>query len=160
VHAFDAREGSSFRISLTYDEPTETGKTTAHTDTFHGRFVKLIPNERVVEVVEFETPIPIQSEVPPFDVRLQPCQHIVPPSGDDLEMPLGVGKTIGVDSPDVLTAAALPVDDPSRREHTQMLRHPLPGRLKVIGKHGDRSGPPSGQTLEENQSCRVAERRE
>ena len=30
VHAFDAREGGSFRVSLTYDEPTRTGKTTAH----------------------------------------------------------------------------------------------------------------------------------
>jgi uncharacterized protein YndB with AHSA1/START domain len=58
VHAFDAREGGAFRISLTYDEPTGTGKTTAHTDTFHGRFVKLVTNEQVVEVVEFETTDP------------------------------------------------------------------------------------------------------
>ena len=58
VHAFDPREGGSFRISLTYNEPTGTGKTTAHTDTYHGRFVKLVPNERVVEVVEFETTDP------------------------------------------------------------------------------------------------------
>jgi uncharacterized protein YndB with AHSA1/START domain len=46
------------RISLTYDTPTGVGKTTAHTDTFHGRFVKLVPDERVVEVVEFETADP------------------------------------------------------------------------------------------------------
>jgi uncharacterized protein YndB with AHSA1/START domain len=58
VHAFEGREGGSFRISLTYDAPTGVGKTTAHTDTFHGRFVKLVPNERVVEVVEFETADP------------------------------------------------------------------------------------------------------
>ncbi len=58
VHAFDAREGGSFRISLTYDEPTGTGKTTAHTDTYHGRFAKLVPNERIVEVDEFETKDP------------------------------------------------------------------------------------------------------
>lgn len=58
VHAFDAREGGSFRISLTYDAPTETGKTTANTDTYHGRFVKLVTNEQVVEVVEFETADP------------------------------------------------------------------------------------------------------
>jgi uncharacterized protein YndB with AHSA1/START domain len=55
VHTFDGREGGSFRISLTYDSPTGTGKTTAHTDTFHGRFVTLVTNEQVVEVVEFET---------------------------------------------------------------------------------------------------------
>jgi uncharacterized protein YndB with AHSA1/START domain len=58
VHAFDAREGGSFRISLTYDAPTGTGKTTAHTDTYHGRFVKLVTNEQVVEVIEFETTDP------------------------------------------------------------------------------------------------------
>src|SRR5215218_9747293 len=64
VHAFDPREGGSFRISLTYDEPTGTGKTTAHTDTYHGRFVKLVPNEQVVEVVEFETADPaLQGEM-------------------------------------------------------------------------------------------------
>lgn len=58
VHAFDAREGGSFRISLTYDEPTGTGKTTAHTDTYHGHFAKLVPDERVIEVDEFETEDP------------------------------------------------------------------------------------------------------
>jgi uncharacterized protein YndB with AHSA1/START domain len=58
IHEFDARQGGSFRISLTYDEPTGTGKTTAHTDTYHGRFVKLVTNEEVVEVVEFETADP------------------------------------------------------------------------------------------------------
>jgi uncharacterized protein YndB with AHSA1/START domain len=58
VHEFDAREDGAFRISLTYDAPTTTGKTTAQTDTFHGRFVKLVPNEEVVEVVEFETEDP------------------------------------------------------------------------------------------------------
>jgi uncharacterized protein YndB with AHSA1/START domain len=58
VHAFDGREGGDFRISLTYDEATGTGKTTAHTDTFHGRFVRLVPDQQVVEVVAFETDDP------------------------------------------------------------------------------------------------------
>jgi uncharacterized protein YndB with AHSA1/START domain len=58
VHAFDAREGGTFRISLTYDDPSATGKSSAHTDTYHGHFVTLVPNEQVVEVVEFETSDP------------------------------------------------------------------------------------------------------
>jgi uncharacterized protein YndB with AHSA1/START domain len=58
VHVFEARTGGSFRISLTYEEPSRTGKTTAHTDTYHGRFLELVPHERVVEVVEFETDDP------------------------------------------------------------------------------------------------------
>jgi uncharacterized protein YndB with AHSA1/START domain len=58
VQAFEPWEGGAFRISLNYDAPTVVGKTTAHTDTFHGRFVKLVPNERVVQVLEFETKDP------------------------------------------------------------------------------------------------------
>src|SRR5262245_27014497 len=58
VHAFDAREGGAFRISLTSETQTGRGKTTAHTDTYHGRFVKLVPDQQVVEVDEFETEDP------------------------------------------------------------------------------------------------------
>jgi uncharacterized protein YndB with AHSA1/START domain len=55
---FDAREGGSFRVSLSYHAPTQTGKSAAHTDTYHGRFVKLVPNEQLVEEFEFETADP------------------------------------------------------------------------------------------------------
>ncbi len=58
VHAFDAREGGAFRISLTYDAPDRTGKTSAHTDTFHGRFARLVADELVVQSIEFETADP------------------------------------------------------------------------------------------------------
>ena len=59
VHTFEPREGGTLRISLTYDAPTEAGKTSARTDTYRGRFVELVPNERVVEVDEFETTDPV-----------------------------------------------------------------------------------------------------
>ena len=58
VHAFDPREGGEFRVSLTYDTPTGTGKTTARTDSYHGRFLRLVPDTEVVQVVEFETDDP------------------------------------------------------------------------------------------------------
>jgi len=58
VHSFDAREGGTFRISLTYDVPSTAGKTDPQTDTFHGRFVKLVPDTEVIEVIEFETDDP------------------------------------------------------------------------------------------------------
>ena len=58
LHSFDARVGGSFRISLTYDVPSGAGKTTPQTDTYHGRFVKLMPYTEVVEVDEFETTNP------------------------------------------------------------------------------------------------------
>lgn len=58
VHMFDAREGGALRVSLTYESPDESGKTSTHTDTYHGRFVKLVPHKQVVEVDEFETTDP------------------------------------------------------------------------------------------------------
>ncbi|QRY49545.1 SRPBCC family protein [Mycolicibacterium septicum] len=58
VHEFDAREGGAFRISLHYDSPDAVGKSSAHTDTYHGHFVELVPDERVVEAIEFESDDP------------------------------------------------------------------------------------------------------
>ena len=58
VHEFDAREGGSFRVSLAYDAPGAAGKSAAHTDTYHGHFARLVPDEQVVEVLEFETADP------------------------------------------------------------------------------------------------------
>ena len=55
VHTFEPRVGGQVHISLTYEDPQHAGKTEAQTDTYHGRFVELTPNERIVEVVEFDT---------------------------------------------------------------------------------------------------------
>jgi uncharacterized protein YndB with AHSA1/START domain len=55
VHEFDARGGGTFRVSLTYDVPGGTGKSHSNTDTYHGHFARLVPDEQVVEVFEFET---------------------------------------------------------------------------------------------------------
>jgi hypothetical protein len=46
-----------FGFRLT-DKLTSKGKTNAQTDTYHGRFVKLVPDEQVIEVDEFETKDP------------------------------------------------------------------------------------------------------
>ncbi len=64
VDLFEPFERGTFRIALTYDSPTEAGKTDAQTDTFHGRFVRLVPDAEVVQVVEFETTDPqLQGEM-------------------------------------------------------------------------------------------------
>ncbi len=56
IHAFDAREGGGYRMSLTYLSPDHAvpGKTSAHTDTVRVRYTRLIPDERIVQSVEFE----------------------------------------------------------------------------------------------------------
>ena len=58
VHSFEATEGGAFRISLTYDDSSNRGKTEAATDTFHGHFVRLVPDHEVAQEIEFETDDP------------------------------------------------------------------------------------------------------
>lgn len=59
VHEFDGRQSGRFRVSLIYEAPTGTaGKSGGRTDTYHGHFERLVPDEQVVEVVEFETADP------------------------------------------------------------------------------------------------------
>jgi uncharacterized protein YndB with AHSA1/START domain len=58
VHTFEAREGGAVRVSLHYDDQDGAGKSAAHTDTYHGRFIRLVPDELVVEADEFETDDP------------------------------------------------------------------------------------------------------
>jgi uncharacterized protein YndB with AHSA1/START domain len=58
VHEFEPHEGGAIRVSLTYDAPDREGKTEGRTDTYHGRFVTLVPGEVVVEADEFETDDP------------------------------------------------------------------------------------------------------
>jgi uncharacterized protein YndB with AHSA1/START domain len=60
VHEFDAREGGAYRMSLTYVESDHSprGKTSDHTDVVRGQFAELIPHERIVQQVEFESKDP------------------------------------------------------------------------------------------------------
>ena len=51
---FDARPGGSYRLVLTYVDPTDSpGKTSADSDTVEARFVDVVRNERVVQAIDF-----------------------------------------------------------------------------------------------------------
>jgi uncharacterized protein YndB with AHSA1/START domain len=60
MHAFEAWEDGTYRMSLTYQDPAHSpgGKTSRDTDTFQGRFVELVPDKKIVEMVVFETEDP------------------------------------------------------------------------------------------------------
>jgi uncharacterized protein YndB with AHSA1/START domain len=58
VHEFEPVEGGGIRISLSYDAPDRSGKSHGRTDTYRGRFVRLVPDELLIEVDEFETADP------------------------------------------------------------------------------------------------------
>ena len=57
IDTFDPREGGKFRMSLTYLDRQDSprGKTSEDTDTIEGRFAELLPYEKIVWVVEFES---------------------------------------------------------------------------------------------------------
>jgi uncharacterized protein YndB with AHSA1/START domain len=64
IHVFEPVPGGAFRISLIYDDPERIGKTAGRTDIYHGRFVELDPDQRIVEAIEFETDDPaLQGEM-------------------------------------------------------------------------------------------------
>ncbi|RAK60035.1 ATPase [Phenylobacterium hankyongense] len=60
IHAFDARVGGGYRMSLYYppDERTFRGKTAEREDRVDVRFVDLVPPRRIVEAVTFDSPDP------------------------------------------------------------------------------------------------------
>jgi uncharacterized protein YndB with AHSA1/START domain len=60
VHTFEPREGGKLRMSLTYQDPKDSpgGKTSEDTDTFQGSFVALVPDQKIVWLVEFESQDP------------------------------------------------------------------------------------------------------
>jgi uncharacterized protein YndB with AHSA1/START domain len=51
---FDARPGGSYRMVLTYSDPSGApGKATADSDIVEVRYVDVVPGERVVQAVDF-----------------------------------------------------------------------------------------------------------
>lgn len=60
IYEFNPQEGGTFHMAFIYKETTHDirGKTTENEDAFKGRFLELVPNKRIVELVEFESADP------------------------------------------------------------------------------------------------------
>ena len=50
---FDLRPGGSYRLVLTYDDPSAGGKTEGSSDVVEVRIVDLVADDRVVQAVDF-----------------------------------------------------------------------------------------------------------
>ena len=55
---YDARPGGGYRLVLTYVDDVSTGKSTTDSDVVEAHFVELVPGDRVVQAVEFESDDP------------------------------------------------------------------------------------------------------
>lgn len=60
IYEFDPHEGGTFRMAFVYKDTDHrvSGKTSEHADIFQGRFAELIPDERIVELIEFDSTDP------------------------------------------------------------------------------------------------------
>lgn len=59
IEQFDPREGGSYRMTLTYDNPKKAhGKSSKNSDIVKGNFVELVPGKRLVQLVEFTSDDP------------------------------------------------------------------------------------------------------
>jgi len=59
IFAFDPRPGGSYRMAFVYPAGARGhGKSTDDADIFEGRFVELVPDEKIVEAVAFESDDP------------------------------------------------------------------------------------------------------
>lgn len=88
IYTFDPRQGGQFRMSFGYKnvDSATRGKTTADADVFHGRFLELIPGQRIVEQVEFESDDPAFAGSMTVTTTLEPvtggtlvtftCEHV------------------------------------------------------------------------------------
>ncbi|BAK37474.1 hypothetical protein MLP_44600 [Microlunatus phosphovorus NM-1] len=56
---FDLRQGGSYRLVLTYDDPSDApGKTSADSDVSEARISRLVPGEQLVQQIDFESDDP------------------------------------------------------------------------------------------------------
>jgi uncharacterized protein YndB with AHSA1/START domain len=59
IYRFDPRVGGGYRMALIHDDASAGhGKSAYNADIFEGRFIELIPGEKIVEAVEFESTDP------------------------------------------------------------------------------------------------------
>lgn len=81
VHELDARVGGRIRMSLTYDDPAQAGKSGGATDTYSGTYAELVEGERVVEQVEFDSDDPDLAGVITMTTTLRDA-----PGGTEVEL--------------------------------------------------------------------------
>ena len=73
---FDARPGGSYRLVLTYSDPTHArGKATDDADIVEARFVDIVPNVRIVQAIDFV------SDDPAFAGTMTITWEVVPVGG-------------------------------------------------------------------------------
>lgn len=74
VHKYNFKVGGGYEMSLFYPDNEEKmkGKTNANEDRFEAKFAEIIPNEKIVETVSFDSTDPGFREEMTMEIRLEP----------------------------------------------------------------------------------------
>lgn len=93
ILAFDPREGGTYRMAFIYEDAGSHGKSRDNADVFEGRFVELVRDKRVVELIEFESDDPAFAGVMRIVTTLEPvtggtrvtfsCEDVPPGIAED-----------------------------------------------------------------------------
>jgi uncharacterized protein YndB with AHSA1/START domain len=105
IYEFKPRTNGSFRMAFIYKNPDKDtkAKTTEEADIFHGTFLELVPNEKVVEIVQFESTDPDYDRPMTITTTLRPavdgtlvtitCEN-VPPAIKKEDHEVGMSSTL------------------------------------------------------------------
>jgi uncharacterized protein YndB with AHSA1/START domain len=81
IDVFEPRKGGAYEMTLFYEEAGHHGKSSDNADVVHGRFVELVPDRRIVQEVEFDSPDPAFAGTMTMTWELRPV-----PGGTEVEV--------------------------------------------------------------------------
>ncbi len=88
----DVLGDGDFRVTLTYEAADQQGRTTSHSDVHRARFTRLVPDELVVEVDEFESADPASTGEMTVTLALRDA-----PGGTELTADNELGRRMALD---------------------------------------------------------------
>jgi uncharacterized protein YndB with AHSA1/START domain len=104
IFTFNARRGGHYRMAFIYSDPDHAQpKSSDAADIFQGTFVELIPDEKIVEAVEFESEDPKYQGTMTITTTLVPVQggtkvsflaENVPPGISEADHKAGMDSTL------------------------------------------------------------------
>lgn len=92
ILAFDPREGGTYRMAFIYEDAGSHGKSRDNADVFEGRFVELVRDSRVVELIEFESDDPAFAGVMRIVTTLEPVEGGTRVTVSCEDVPRGIGE--------------------------------------------------------------------
>jgi uncharacterized protein YndB with AHSA1/START domain len=103
IGVFEPREGGAYEMTMLYEEAGHAGKSSENADAVRGRFVELVPDRRIVQEVEFESPDPAFAGIMtmtwelrsvPGGTQVEVRAEDVPPGISQEDHLAGIGSTL------------------------------------------------------------------